>query len=318
MASKPAVSLAYGKELLRYDFGPNHPMNGERIDAFFRLCRESGILKDRRVSIVPPRMATGDELLLFHTPEYIELVRQSSTSPVILLDDEDTPSFKGVYEAARYVVGTTLDCLERTIGGRGYAFNPMGGLHHARRDHAAGFCVFNDIGVAIEAARRSWGLRRVLYIDIDAHHGDGVMYAYYDDADILTLDFHEDGRNLYPGTGFERETGGPGAVGSKRNVSLPPGADDDHFKSKLETMTNFLRNSHPELVILQAGADCLRGDPIADLSLSKGVHRLITQTARKVADQQCDGRLLALGGGGYNTKRTAEAWMSVLTTMLEG
>lgn len=318
MAPSPRVSLAYGNELLRYDFGPNHPMNRGRIAAFFRRCRESGLLKDPRVSIVPPRMATEDELLLFHTPRYVELIRQSSTSPVVLLDDEDTPSFKGVYEASKYVVGTTLECLKRTIEGPGYAFNPMGGLHHARRDHAAGFCVFNDVGVAIEAARRSWSLRRVLYIDIDAHHGDGVMYAYYDDADILTLDFHENGRDLYPGTGFERETGGPGAVGSKRNVSLPPGADDDYFKSKLETVSSFLRNSHPELVILQAGADCLRGDPVADLSLSKDTHRLMTQTARKVADQQCNGRLLALGGGGYNPKNTAEAWMSVLNTMLEG
>ena len=317
MASKPTVSLAYGDELLRYDFGPNHPMNRKRIAAFFKRCRESGILKDPRVNIVAPRMATEDELLLFHTPEYVEFVRRSSKNPVVLLDDEDTPAFKGVYESAKYVVGTTLDCLERTIEGRGYAFNPMGGLHHARRDHAAGFCVFNDIGVAIECARRTWGLRRILYIDIDAHHGDGVMYAYYNDPDILTLDFHEDGRILYPGTGFEHETGGPNAVGSKKNIPLPLGAEDDYFLSKLRTVSDFLRGSHPELVMLQAGADCLKGDPIADLSLSTNVHKLVTQAARKVADQQSAGRLLALGGGGYNLGNTTEAWMSVLNALLE-
>ncbi|HYA22116.1 MAG TPA: acetoin utilization protein AcuC [Thermoproteota archaeon] len=316
MSSEPAVSLAYGNELLRYDFGPDHPMNRKRIAAFFRLCRESGMLKDPRVSIVTPRMATEGELLLFHTPEYVELVRQSSTNADVLLDDEDTPAFKGVYEASKYVVGTTLECLERTVEGQRYAFNPMGGLHHARKDHAAGFCVFNDIGVAIETARRNWGLRRILYIDIDAHHGDGVMYAYYDDPAVLVLDFHEDGRSLYPGTGSEGETGGPDALGSKRNVPLPPGADDDYFRSKLETVSGFLRDSKPELVILQAGADSIRGDPIADLSLSNKTHGLIAQTARKIADRQCSGRLLVLGGGGYNPKNTSEAWISVLHALL--
>jgi len=317
MAPEPMVSLAYGNELLRYDFGRDHPMNSTRIATFFRRCEESGILRDPRVSIVAPRMATEDELLLFHSPEYVEFVRESSANPVGLLDDEDTPAFKGVYEAAKYVVGTTLECLKRTIERRGYAFNPMGGLHHARRDHAAGFCVFNDIAVAIESARRNWSLGRVLYIDIDAHHGDGVMYAYYDDDDVLTLDFHEDGRHLYPGTGFEYETGGPNAIGSKRNVSLPPRAEDDYFKSKLRTVSGFLRDSHPELVILQAGADCLRGDPIADLSLSKNAHMLMTRAAREVADQKANGRLLTLGGGGYNTGNTAEAWLSVLNVLLE-
>jgi len=316
MTSEHEVFLAYGKELLRYDFGPDHPMNKKRIATFFRLCRESGILKDPRVSAVTPRMATEDELLLFHTSEYIELVRQSSENADMLLDDEDTPAFKGVYEASKYVVGTTLECLERTIKGRGYAFNPMGGLHHARRDHAAGFCVFNDIGVAIETARRKWGLKRVLYIDIDAHHGDGVMYAYYDDPEVLVLDFHESGKHLYPGTGFEHETGGPNAGGSKNNVPLPPGADDNYFRSKLETASDFLRDSHPELVILQAGADCLKGDPIADLSLSSKTHELMTQTARRIADQQCSSRLLVLGGGGYDLKNISEAWMSVLHALL--
>jgi acetoin utilization protein AcuC len=316
MASKPAVSLAYGDELLRYDFGPRHPMNRERIVTFFKKCRESGILKDPRVNIVAPRMATDDELLFFHTPKYVEFVRQSSANPVASLDDEDTPAFRGVYEASKYVVGTTLECLEQAIEGRRYAFNPMGGLHHARKDHAAGFCVFNDIGVAIECARRTWGLRRILYIDIDAHHGDGVMYAYYDDPDILTLDFHEDGRNLYPGTGFEYETGGPSAVGSKKNVPLPPRTEDDYFLSKFRTVSGFLRDSHPDLVMLQAGADCLREDPIADLSLSPNVHKLVTQAAKKVADQQSAGRLLAMGGGGYNLKNTTEAWMSVLNALL--
>lgn len=317
MAPTPRLSIAYGNELLRYDFGPDHPMRSERIAEFFRRCEASGILSDPRVTVVTPKMATEDELLLFHTPEYIEMVRDMSASGMGTLDEGDMPAFKGMFEVASYVVGTTLECLRRTTDGRGYSFNPMGGLHHARRGQAAGFCIFNDIGVAIEYARRNAGLRRILYIDVDAHHGDGVMYAYYDDRDILTLDFHEDGRYLYPGTGFESETGGPNAVGSKRNVTFAPGARDKDFRSKLRKVSGFLSESRADLVILQAGADCLKGDPIADLSFSADVHELITGAARQVADESARGRLLVLGGGGYDPNNTANAWLSVSTTLLE-
>jgi len=261
-------------------------------------------------------MATEDELLLFHTTSHIRTVRTLSERGAGLLDAGDTPAFKGVFEAASYVVGTTLECLMATMEGGCYAFNPMGGLHHARRDRSAGFCVFNDVGVAIERARNHHNIRRILYIDIDAHHGDGVMYEYYDDKDLLVADFHEDARYLYPGTGFEYETGGTNALGSKRNVMLPPGAVDEEFERELEAMSDFLRGSKAELVILQAGADCLEGDPIAGLSLSKNAHRMVSEVAREVADDSASGRLLALGGGGYAPTNVAEAWVSVLKALL--
>jgi len=316
LVAEPKLAVAYGEELLSYDFGEGHPMRSERVEVFFRRIREAGLLGDPKVKAIRPRAATLEELLLFHRPSYVRRVREQSETGVGLLDDEDTPAFKGVFEAASYVVGTTLECLKESLSGGIYAFNPMGGLHHARRDRAAGFCVFNDVCVAIEYSRKRAGLRRILYVDLDAHHGDGVMYEYYHDKDVRILDFHEDGRHLYPGTGFEHETGGSGAEGSKFNVVLQPGSTDRQFRDGLARAARFLSESDPELVILQAGADCMAGDPIADLSLSEGAHRLATRVLREIADQCAGGRLIALGGGGYNPTNTSSAWLSVLNALL--
>lgn len=316
MGAEYKLAVAYGEELLRYDFGGNHPMRSVRIAEFFRLSREAGIFDDPRVKVIKPCAATVNDLLLFHTPSYIKRVKELSDLGTGLLDEGDTPAFKGVYEAACYTVGTTLECLKYSLSHHTPSFNPMGGLHHARRDRAAGFCVFNDVAVAIEYSRRRAGIGRILYIDIDAHHGDGVMYGYYDDKDLRILDFHEDGRYLYPGTGSEHETGGPGAEGSKMNVRLQPGSTDRQFEARLKEAARFLAKSDPELVILQAGADCLAGDPIAHLSLSPRVHDLIAGVAKKAADRTAGGSLLALGGGGYDPENTADAWVHLLRALL--
>jgi len=310
------LAVAYGEELLKYDFGGDHPMRSVRIAEFFRLCREDGLLDDPRVKVIEPRAATMDDLLLFHTASYIERVKELSDIGTGMLDEGDTPVFSGVYEAACYTVGTTLECLKDSLSHHTCSFNPMGGLHHARRDRAAGFCVFNDVAVAIEYSRRRLGIRRILYIDIDAHHGDGVMYEYYNDKDLRILDFHEDGRYLYPGTGSEFETGGPAAEGSKMNVKLQPGSTDKQFEARLKGATRFLAESDPELVILQAGADCLAGDPIAHLSFSPRVHSLVAGVAKKAADRAARGSLLALGGGGYDPQNTANAWLCLLRGFL--
>jgi len=316
MNARARLAVAYGEELLKYDFGGDHPMRSARIAEFFKLSRKAGILDDPRVKVIKPHAATVDDLLLFHTPSYIERVRKLSDIGTGMLDEGDTPVFSGVYEAACYTVGTTLECLKDSLSHHACSFNPMGGLHHARRDRAAGFCVFNDVAIAIEYSRKQLGIRQILYIDIDAHHGDGVMYEYYNDRDLRILDFHEDGRYLYPGTGSESETGGPGAKGSKMNVRLQPGSSDEQFEARLSEAARFLAESDPELVILQAGADCLAGDPIAHLSLSPRVHSLIGGVAKKAADRSAGGSLLALGGGGYDPKNTANAWLCLLKAFL--
>jgi len=219
------VVLISGPEIARYGFPDGHPFGTDRHGAFMARLEQSPVAATlvRRAA----RQATREELEYFHTPAYVDRVIELSKRGSGLLDAGDTPAFPGVYEAAASVVGGTLEALAAIVAGpERRAFIPIGGLHHAARDVAAGFCVFNDCGVAIEAARRLYGIRRVAYVDIDAHHGDGVFYAFEQDPDVLFADLHEDGRYLYPGTGSRSETGRGLGVGTKLNIPLPPGADD--------------------------------------------------------------------------------------------
>jgi acetoin utilization protein AcuC len=195
------------------------------------------------------------------------------------------------------------------------AFVPIAGLHHAARNRAAGFCVFNDCGVAIEQLKRA-GLKRIAYVDIDAHHGDGVFYAFEDDAALVFADLHEDGRYLYPGTGSAAETGRGAATGMKLNVPLPPGADDEVFASVWPRVTAHLMKFEPEFFILQCGADSLEGDPITHLRFSPQVHGRAARDLGALADELGHGRVLALGGGGYNRTNLAQAWSTVVENLM--
>jgi len=197
------------------------------------------------------------------------------------------------------------------------AFVPIAGLHHARRDRAAGFCVFNDCGIAIEALRAEHGVRRVAYVDIDAHHGDGVFYAFEDDPELCFADLHEDGRYLYPGTGAADETGRGAAAGTKLNIPMPPDADDGAFREQWQRVEGFVRAARPEFILLQCGADSLAGDPITHLRYSAAAHGHAAARLCRLADECCQGRLLALGGGGYNLGNLASAWTAVVAAMVE-
>jgi len=219
-----SVGVVVSERLARYGFGDGHPFGPDRLAAFVRELTARGLTQ--RVATLEPRQASDAELRSFHTTEYLDFVRERSASGTGLLDAGDTPAFKGVYEAAAGVVGATLASMEAIMQGRcRRAFVPIAGLHHAARNRAAGFCVFNDCGVAIEQLKQA-GMKAVAYVDIDAHHGDGVFYAFEDDARVVFADLHEDGRYLYPGTGAAGETGRGAAAGMKLNVPLPPGADD--------------------------------------------------------------------------------------------
>jgi acetoin utilization protein AcuC len=221
-----------------------------------------------------------------------------------------------VFEAAAAVVGGTLALLDRIMSGpitRG--FIPIGGLHHARRDEAAGFCVFNDCGIAIEQARRRYGLERVAYVDIDAHHGDGVFYGFEDDPAVIIADTHEDGRYLYPGTGSREESGTGAAAGTKLNLPLPPGAGDVAFFAAWDEVEAFLEPFAPQLILLQCGADSVAGDPITHLEFSTEAHAFATTRLRALADRTAGGRLLAMGGGGYNRNNLARCWTRVVEAL---
>jgi acetoin utilization protein AcuC len=198
-----------------------------------------------------------------------------------------------------------------------HAFVPIAGLHHAGRDHAAGFCVFNDCGVAIEYLRKHHHVQRIAYIDIDAHHGDGVFYAFEADPDLCFVDFHEDGRYLYPGTGAINETGTGVAKGKKLNIPLPMEAKDDVLEKLWSSAEEFIRQSKPDFILLQCGADSLKGDPITHMQYSARTHAFVTQQLCKIADEFSNRRLLALGGGGYNLENIAQAWCAVVEALIE-
>jgi acetoin utilization protein AcuC len=309
-----SVGVVLSERLARYGFGDGHPFGPDRLAAFAREFAARNL--SERVTEIEPRTASEAELRSFHTAEYLEFVRDRSASGTGLLDAGDTPAFKGVYEAAAGIVGATLAAMEAVMDERcRRAFVPIAGLHHAARGRAAGFCVFNDCGVAIEQLK-SRGLRRIAYVDIDAHHGDGVFYAFEDDAAVVFADLHEDGRYLYPGTGSAAETGRGAAVGTKLNVPLPPGADDEEFARVWPRVMTHLTKFAPEFIILQCGADSIEGDPITHLRFSPRTHGRAARELADLAEASGHGRVLALGGGGYNRGNLAHAWTAVVESLL--
>jgi acetoin utilization protein AcuC len=312
---KSNVAVVVSDRLARYGFGDGHPFGTDRHAAFVREFEARGL--DKRVQILEPRVATEDELLAFHTPGYVEFVRERSISGQGLLDGGDTPAFRGVYEAAACVVGATLNAADAIMRGEyRRAFVPIAGLHHAARDRAAGFCVFNDCGVAIELLRKNSGLSRVAYVDIDAHHGDGVFYAFEGDASVIFADMHEDGRYLYPGTGAAEETGRGPAQGTKLNLPMAPGSDDATFARVWPRVVAHLERFAPEFIILQCGADSVDGDPITHLRYTSKSHGFAARELAALADRLGHGRVLALGGGGYNRANIAQAWTAVVENLL--
>lgn len=305
------VIVICGEALARYGFPGGHPFGPDRHDVFM-----AELARSRYVSQTvqrPSRQASRAEIERFHTPDYVDRVQELSRQGHGWLDAGDTPAFPGVYEAAAHAVGGTLEALTAIMEGDiPRAFIPIGGLHHAARDRAAGFCVFNDCGVAVEVAMDVYGLERVAYVDIDAHHGDGVFYGFETEPGALFADIHEDGRFLYPGTGARSETGRGAAQGTKLNIPMAPGSGDEAFLDAWGEVETYIEDSRPQLLLLNCGADSLAGDPITHLQYSEHAHGHAAARLRRFADRHCDGRILGMGAGGYNRANLARAWTRVV------
>lgn len=313
--SRNNTCVYLGQELADYGFKDGHPFGPQRHDVF-----QAELLKrnlDKSLDILQPVKASRDLIELFHTSDYIEKVQDYSKLGNGYLDDGDTPSFVGMFEAASNVAGSVTDAIDRIMA-KQYrrAFSPIAGLHHARRHVAAGFCVFNDCGIAIEYLRAQYGIKRVAYIDIDAHHGDGVFYSFEEDPDLLFADIHQDGLTLYPGTGFAEETGKGAAVGTKLNLPVPPFADDSVFQAVWPKIETYLEENEPEFILLQCGADSIKGDPITNMAFSPASHAYAAKRLCAIADRYCEGKILAMGGGGYNHDNIARAWTAVVDSMI--
>ncbi len=310
------VAVVAGEAIARYGFGDGHPFGTDRHAHFLRELTAQGLAD--AVQPRAPRPATRAELCSFHSAAYVDFVQQRSAHGEGFLDAGDTPAFRGVYDAASAVVGATLVAVECLMSGESRrAFVPIAGLHHAARDRAAGFCVFNDCGVVVEQLRACYGVRRIAYVDIDAHHGDGVFHAFEDDPDLVFADIHQDGRELYPGTGAREETGRGPAVGTKLNLPLPAGAGDLEFLAAWGEVEAFLERHPSEFILFQCGADGLGGDPITHLRYTEAAHAHAALRLCAIAGAQGHGRVLGVGGGGYNRRNLARAWTAVVRTFLQ-
>ena len=314
-AGNTDVNLYVDDDLGAYGFPDDHPLGIDRQGAFLREAVERGLIArtTRRAS----REALRQELVRFHRDEYVEQVFTAEEHGLRLLDAGDTPVFPGVYLASAHVVGAALDGLAQVMDGYCLrSLQPIGGLHHAARGHAAGFCVFNDLGVVIETLRHVYDVRRVGYIDIDVHHGDGVFYAFEDDPDLIFVDIHQDGSTLFPGTGRAYETGKGRAEGTKLNIELPPFSGDAEFMEVWPRVEEHFEAFQPEFFIFQCGADGLKGDPLAQLEYSPAVHAYVAQRIVMLADEFAKGHVMAFGGGGYDRANLAKAWNAVLSELV--
>lgn len=300
-------ALIWDPSFAAYRFRPDHPFNPKRLELSVSLMETLGLLSGPDVLVRPPRVATDEELLQVHAPEFVDAVRrlgQGGAAPEEGwpwgLGTDDNPIFPRMHEATATVVGGTLIAAEMVMSGEvTRAFNIAGGLHHAHRDRASGFCVYSDLAVAISWIRRAHGAR-VLYIDYDAHHGDGVQGIFYRDPEVLTLSIHESGRHLFPGTGFVEELGEGDGYGYSLNLPVEPFTEDDSWLAiYAETLEEAAAAFRPEVIVLQNGCDAHALDPLTHLRCSTRLYEETVRLTAEVADRHCGGRIVATGGGGY-------------------
>jgi acetoin utilization protein AcuC len=316
--SPPRAVIIWDEALLGYDLGGRHPLNPIRLDLTIRLARSLGVLDG--VQPLAPVQATDDELRTVHSEDYIAAVKQAPRRYVGHgLGTPDNPVFSRMHEASALVAGGSLLAADEILTGRAArAVNISGGLHHAMRDRASGFCIYNDCALAIRRLLEG-GMSRVAYVDIDVHHGDGVQEAFADDPRVLTISLHQHPATLFPGTGNSADIGAPGAQGSAVNVPLPPGTSDDGWLRAFHAVVPaLLRAFQPEVLVTQHGADTHVEDPLADLALSVDGQRVAHRVLADLADTTAGGRWLALGGGGYSLFRVVpRSWAHLLGTVLD-
>ncbi|MFW6188315.1 MAG: acetoin utilization protein AcuC [Actinomycetota bacterium] len=311
--------LFWDPALLEYNFGDQHPMHPSRLEATYRLVQEFGLDRRANVTVEAPEVVPDRVLHLVHPPRYVESVRAVSADPSVDLPEcglgtEDTPAYPGVHEASARLVGGTYQGAAAILAGEAvhavnfggtageavHAVNFGGGMHHAHAEKASGFCIYNDCAVGIQHLLDQ-GVRRVAYVDVDGHHGDGTQSIFYDDPRVLTVSLHETGLSLFPGTGFANETGTGESVGTSVNVAMPTRADDAMWLRAFDAVVPpLLRQFLPEVIVSQHGCDSHFADGLTHLRVSVDAQRQTAVALAGLASELCEGRWIATGGGGYN------------------
>lgn len=312
--NKNAVFI-YSDDQLNYSFSEEHPFNQKRITLTLDLLKNIQAIEAD--DIIKPRMATDEEISLVHDEKFIQAVKKASNGELSQsagvaygIGTEDTPIFPNMHEASAFLVGGTLTAVEEVMEGRAkHALNLGGGLHHGFKGRASGFCVYNDSSVAIQYMKEKYGAR-VLYVDTDAHHGDGVQWAFYDDPSVCTLSIHETGRYLFPGTGKITERGNGTGYGTSFNFPIDAFTEDDSFLRIYRTaMEEIAAYYKPDVILTQNGVDAHYFDPLTHLYGTMKIYKEIPRIAREIANQYCGGRWIAVGGGGYDIWRVVpRAW----------
>ncbi len=300
------TTVVWAPAMTAYNFGHAHPMAPERMELTAKLAGSLGLLDLAHVTVAAPEVAADAELCAVHSAEFVAAVRRVSENPDIPdhargLGTEDDPAFAGMHEASARLAGGSLLAADAVLDGSAVrAVNFGGGMHHASRDRASGFCIYNDAALAVQRLLDG-GVRRVAYVDVDAHHGDGTQSIFWDDPRVLTISLHESGLTLFPGTGFANEIGGPNAQGSAVNVALPAGtADAGWLRAFHAVVPQLIGAFEPEVIVSQHGCDSHRLDPLAHLNISVDGQREAATAIGNLAARHCDNRWIATGGGGYN------------------
>ena len=316
--------LIYSEDLLKYKFSNDHPFNQFRLKLTIDLLKKINALDNKM--IVPPRMATEEELCLIHDSDYINAVKLAGMNALPRekaenygLGTEDTPVFEKMHESSSLLVGGTLEAVDQVMSGQAlHALHLGGGLHHGFRGKASGFCIYNDSSVAIKYLQKKYNAR-VLYVDTDAHHGDGVQWSFYDDPDVCTLSIHETGRYLFPGTGNVNERGQGKGYGYSFNIPVDAFTEDDSWlHAYSESINEIAEFFKPDIILTQNGADAHYLDPLTHLSATMKIYREIPRIAHEIAHKYCQGRWIAVGGGGYDIWRVVpRAWALIWMEMTE-
>lgn len=305
----PRAVFIHSDEIEQYSYPADCPFQTQRAARVHATLQSMGLLSGEGIRVVAPAPAERRELKLFHSARYLHALRQAADGhwePEALhmgIGTPDCPIFTGMYDYAVLATGGTLMGARMILAGEAdVVFNPSGGYHHAAREKAAGFCYLNDTAIACTILANAG--KRVLYLDVDVHHGDGVVYAFYQRCDVMTISLHENPKTLFPGTGFEDEIGaGPGR-GYCVNLPLPVGTYDRAYLHAFESVAVPLMAAFdPDVVVLELGADTLAGDPLAHLHLTNNVHAEIVHQVLRLGKP-----VLAAGGGGYHLENATRAW----------